>query len=301
MELRREQTWHNNFQTLQRSARHRKESVSAEQGQQLRAAESHQCVLNVKAKPCPETPTQGQRDIHELTHLLRAAESHQCVLNVKAKPCPETPTQRQRDIHDLTHLPPVSWCPGCVSGKTADDPHRRRKDARDSGLDVASCDHCDISAEVGTFNQKLKFKLLVSPRSVAVATLEGPKDVTEHLVRFVCDMLETWGFVCVSSSVRTSQQRPLCRTLFVRTRQFKTIPRNMPRYSHGSLCHCESATKEVKKQIRAMLFQMYADYNCNSDKFPTELPISSWMVRHAAWTLTRYALKADGRTSFSSW
>ena len=40
------------------------------------------------------------------------------------------------------------------------------------------------------------------------------------------------------------------------------------------------------------VFQMYADYNCNSDKLPAELPIFSWMVGHAAWTLTRYAPKA---------
>ena len=56
-------------------------------------------------------------------------------------------------------------------------PHRRRQDARDSGLDVASFDHCDISAEVGMFNKK--FKVLVSHRSGAVAALEGSKDVTE--------------------------------------------------------------------------------------------------------------------------
>ena len=59
-----------------------------------------------------------------------------------------------------------------------------------------------------------KFKVLVSHRSGAVAALEGPKDVTEHMVRFVCDTLETWSFgVCVSSSVKTSWQRSLCRML----------------------------------------------------------------------------------------
>ena len=36
--------------------------------------------------------------------------------------------------------------------------------------------------------------------------------------------------------------------------------------------HCELAIKEVEKQIRAMLFQMYADYNCSSDKLLAELP-----------------------------
>ena len=136
----------------------------------------------------------------------------------------------------------------------------------------------------------------MSHRSGAVAALEGPKDVTEHMVRFVCDMLETWGFWCVSKC----QNEPAVIALqnaVVRTTQFKTFPRNTPRYSQGSLGHCESAIKEVEKQMCAMLFRMYADYSCNSDKLPAELPIFPWIVRHAAWTLTRYALKADGQTS----
>ena len=65
-------------------------------------------------------------------------------MKVRAKPIPETLTQLQQDIHEVTHLPTVLWCPACVSGKAADDPHRRRQDARDSGLDNASFDHCDI-------------------------------------------------------------------------------------------------------------------------------------------------------------
>ena len=106
----------------------------------------------------------------EQGQLLRAAEPDQCVLKVKAKPIPETPTQRQRNIHELTHPPPVPWCPACVSGKPTDDSHRRRQDAGDSGLDVASFDHCGISAEVGMFNKKLK--VVVSHDGGAVAALK---------------------------------------------------------------------------------------------------------------------------------
>ena len=131
---------------------------------------------------------------------LQAVEPDEWAMKVRATPFPETLTQRQRDVHDLTH----SKCPACVSA--ADDPHRRRQDARDSGVDVASFDHCDISAEVGMFNKKLKFKVLVSHRSGAVAALDGPKDVTEHMVRFVCDMLETWSFgVCPQVSERAGR------------------------------------------------------------------------------------------------
>ena len=85
-----------------------------------------------------------------------------------------------------------------MSGKAADDPHRRRQDTRDSGLDVASFDHADIADEAGMANKKLKFKVLVDHSSGSVAAMEGPKDVTEYMVRFVCDMLETWSFgVCI--------------------------------------------------------------------------------------------------------
>ena len=87
---------------------------------------------------------------------LRLVETDEWALTLKAKPIPETPAERQRDIHELTHLPPVPWYQACVSGKAADDPRRRRQDAIVSGLEVASFDHCDISAKVGMFNKKLE-------------------------------------------------------------------------------------------------------------------------------------------------
>ena len=60
------------------------------------------------------------------------------------------------------------------------------------------------------FNKILKFKVLLSHKSGAVAALESPKDVTEHMVRLVCDMLETSGFgvcVCPQVSKRASSDR----------------------------------------------------------------------------------------------
>ena len=87
---------------------------------------------------------------------LRAVEPDEWTLKVRTKPIPGTLAQRQR-------------CPECVSG-TADDHHWRRQDARDSELDVASFDHCDILPEVGMYNKKLKSKVLVSHKSGEVAT-----------------------------------------------------------------------------------------------------------------------------------
>ena len=85
----------------------------------------------------------------------------------------------------------------------------------------------------------------MSHRSRAVAALEGPKDVTEHMVHGV--------LVCVLKSQDEPAEIAL-QNAVVRTRQFKTIPRNTPRYSHSSLSHCESVIKEVEKQMRATMF-----------------------------------------------
>ena len=131
--------------------------------QEIGAASSSDVAV---AEPLPNAAKAGRVSQEavpiEQGQPLRAVEPDEWAMKMRAKPIPETPTHRQRDIHELAHLPPVRWCPACVSGKAADDPHRRRQDARDSGLDVASFDHCDISAEVGMFNKKLKFKVAVS-------------------------------------------------------------------------------------------------------------------------------------------
>ena len=141
------------------------------------------------------------------------------------------------------------------------------------------------------FNKKLKFKGFVCHRSGAVAALEGPKDVTEHIVRFVCDLLEMWCFgVCVSASVKTRLQRSLCRMLLSGQGSSRRFRETRP--------GIRMEVWVTVNQVETFLFEMYADYNCNSDKFPAELLSFSWMVKHAAWTLTRYALTADGQTSF---
>ena len=241
------------------------EAVPVEQGQPLRAVEPDEWTMKMRA--------------------------------LRAKPISGnayTTTAKQSGAHTPT-------AGSLVSGMRvwkSDDAHQRRQDARDSGLDVASVDHCDISAEVGMFNKKLRFKVLVSHRSGAVAASEGPEDVTEHMVRFVLRHVGDVRFWCVSSSVKTSRQRSLCRTLLSGQGDSRQFRETRPGIRMAVWVTVNQPAKRWRNRFVQRWFQMYADYNCNSDKFPAELPRFSWRVRHAAWTLTRYALKADGRTSF---
>ena len=147
------------------------------------------------------------------------------------------------------------------------------------------------------FNKELKFKDLVSHWSGAVAALEGPKDVTEHMVRFVCDVLETWGFgVCVSSCAKTSQQRWLCRTLLSEQDNSRRFRETRP----GIRMEVWDTVNRPSKRWRNRFVQ-----SCFKCTLITVAILISFLrscrffsVRHAAWTLTRNALKADGQTSF---
>ena len=162
-------------------------------------------------------------------------------------------------------------------GEAADDLHRRRQD---SDLEDASYDRTDIAAEAGMD------KVLVNHKHESVAAMTRPNEVTEYMVAI------GWmsgDLVCAVSSVKMRQQRSHCRTLLTgrdKSRQFHETHHGM---SHDSLGHCESAIKEVEKQIRVLIFHtLRADHKCDSD-------------RRAAWTITQCTVKAKEQTSFFKW
>ena len=210
---------------------------------------------------------------------LRSIEFDEWTLKERAKSIHETSTQRQQDIHELTHLLPSPWCSVCMSGEVADDHHWKRQDAKDSGLKVAPFDHCDILAEVGMFNMKLKSKVLVSHRSEEVATVERPKDVIKNIVRVICNGLEIWTVDVCSFMCQKKMAEIILQSAVDRMRQVKTIWRSTMRYLDDSLSYCESAVKESEEQIRAMPCHTHM---CDRD-------------RYAAWLITRYVITDDER------
>ena len=200
----------------------------------------------------------------EQGHLLRAAEPDQCELGVKAKPIPEMLTQRQREVLELTRLLSVSWYSAWVYGKDADDRHRQRQDSK---LEDASSAHVDVADDDGMANSRLRFKVLMNQEDRSVAAMAGPKDVTEHTVRVVCDKLETWRFGVCSLKCQNETAEITSQNDIFKTRRVETILRSTSRYSHNSLGHWESDVKQAEKQIRAtILHTLTADHKFDSDR-----------------------------------
>ena len=103
--------------------------------------------------------------------------------------------------------------------------------------------------------------------------------------------------VCPQES-KTIQQRWLRRTLWSEQDKSRRVRETHPGIRMAVWVSVNQPSKRWRDRHVQPYFKCYADDKCNIDKFPSELQFFSWLVRHAAWTLTRYALKADGQTSF---
>ena len=179
------------------------------------------------AKQFPNTAEAGKTSKESVSieqgQPLRAAEPDQCALKVRTKPIPETPTQRERDIHELTNLPPVFIVPSnvCWEGQlTILIGEDRIRESLDWMLLHSIT--LTFSAEVGVAKE---FKVLVSYSNGSIVPMEGPKDVTEYMVPFVCDMLETWGSgVCILKCQNDPAEIAL-QNAVVRTGQFGSFER----------------------------------------------------------------------------
>ena len=108
-------------------------------------------------------------------------------------------------------------------------------------------------------------------------------------VRVGCDRLDKWRFGASSLKGQNEIAEITLVNTVDTTRRAKTIPRNTTRYSHDSLCHCDSSIKEVEQQVRVFSsHRLRADHKCDRD-------------RRAAWTITQCTVNAEEQSSLSKW
>ena len=75
----------------------------------------------------------------------------------------------------------------------------------------------------------------------------------------------------------------------------KVNTRDAPRYSHASLGAIGRAQQTMQKQVRTLRTDVHGRYGI---WLSTDRPAWPWLVRHAPWLLDRFAVKANGHTSY---
>ena len=208
----------------------------------------------------------------------------------KLKPSPTLPSRDEVAQHYATHCPYRSWCPICVAASAREDPHRRRAAGRDSesGLPVVVIDYELLEG---------KITVLIARDLESGATLaydcesKGPSD-SWMIKQFVKD-LEDWGRkdVCIKSDGEPAIIA--VQSALAEARTGRTVPLNPPAYNPQANGVAEKAVQDVTDIVRRQILGLESRLN---KKVEARLPIATWILRHAAWTLTRFQVGHDGMT-----
>ena len=125
------------------------------------------------------------------------------------------------------------------------------------------------------------------------ATLCPTKAFSEYLVETILASVEGHNVVMLHSD-----QEPVLVQLLraVQSRRVKrTLVRHGLRASHQSQGKIDNANRVINGVCRAMWLSLE---NLLQEKLPSDSILIAWLIRHAAWSLTRFQVKNDGRTAF---
>ena len=217
-----------------------------------------------------------------------SAEAH----DARIKPSPTAPTAIEVARHDATHVPYRSWCPICVAASAKEDSHPRKgKKHTEMGLPIIDFDY-DLLVE--------QLTILVVRDAQSGAKLaydceaKGPGD--DWVVKQLARDLEVWGRTdiflqsdgepaTIALQQALAKARPGCQTLM----------RNSPPYNPQSNGGAEQAARDVVDVARRLVLALEARIRA---KLKLTLPIIRWLIRHAAFVITRYQVGHDGHTAW---
>ena len=219
---------------------------------------------------------------------------------------PGMPSLAARRLHNINHLPFRSWCDHCVRGRGRDRQHRKLCGAYNGDaaeIPRVVMDYGFITATVGDDNGKEGIKCLVLKETMAGSlwayAVKHKGVVAEPWVtRQIMHDLDTVGISNERFVAKSDQEASISAIVAELARLRKDKGTSIEESQVGdsnSNARAEVAVQEFKGMFRTLRSAL--DGNIGS---PVAInhAIIPWLVRHAAATVTRYQVRADGRTAF---
>ena len=187
----------------------------------------------------------------------------------------------------------VKWC---IAAQAADKPHlRRQQPDTDEAVPRIEFDSADLEREEDQVFPIPSLSAVDVGSENLSATLCPTKAFSEYLVEMILAFVEALEHNVV---MLHSDREPVLVQLLkaVQSRRVKrTLVRHGPRASHLSQGKIENANRVINGVCRAMWLSLE---DLLREKLPSDSILLAWLIRHAAWCLTRFQVKNDGRTAF---
>ena len=207
---------------------------------------------------------------------------------------PYNPTEDERLAHSITHLPFRAWCSHCVKGLARGWPHRS-----DYGpppdIPMVAMVFCFANTESDDDVLTI-LAMKEKPFQSVGATVLPDKSASEFAVATIIGYLDFWGHqeVMIKCDQEYSMKR-IAESLQERRRPRRTIVECSPTGSHQSNGVVENAHCHLEGLLRTMRSELMEKTGVNVN---VKSLLAPWLVRHCAWSLTRFAIGSDGQTAF---
>ena len=229
---------------------------------------------------------------------------------------PREPTSFERELHEVTHIPLRTWCRHCLLGRCKDVYHSRLGDGSNDvprvGMDYMHISDHGVTNKIDEIPENVDetITMLVLKdawhKSIWVYPVVG-KGVTaaQWLPDMVkADMASSCGLDNCMLVVK-SDQEPAIKELqeeIARQRRVDgavgTVIENSKVGDSSSNGRTERAIQEVGGMIRTLKFAL--EDRTGGGKIPLSHPVIPWIAKHAAAQITRYQVRASGKTSYNS-
>ena len=227
--------------------------------------------------------------------LITEDDTPQMATKAKAMTMPKQPTPQEIQEHNITHLPYRNWCPICVQAKGRQANHTKQPTGT-SRRPIVQVDFTYIK----TFCDKYPTPVLTAidiQTGMAMAAM-----ITDKHNQFTYAKTSLQAFLLECGRTEGILQSDNEEYLMALLRATAKTCGNMavrfsPAYSSQSNGNIERYHRTLTGQIRTLREQIQQNY---STQIPTEHPITAWAVRHAAYLINRFLIRADGYTSYQA-
>ncbi len=246
-------------------------------------------IAQGSAAPAAAQPSRpGSSDDH-----LKLDESEE-TRKPNVKRLPPQVAQEEVDRHNVTHLPFRSWCQHCVRGKATDDHHKRLAPTSVAGDAKWGMDYFFLTRAEEPNKMKAVLNCLDMQSGATFAAMVH-KGADDYALAMIQESLKFTGRnrIIILSDQENSIKKVACMVRDSRPQE--TVLLNTPVGSSASAGGIERCNYEVEKQIRTLRSRFEEVYKQPLHLEHVALP---WLVRHAAWQITHYQVKSDGRTPY---
>lgn len=224
--------------------------------------------------------------------LLQEDEHPQMATKAKPLTMPKQPTAQEIQEHNITHLPYRSWCPVCIQSKGRQANHPKQTVRQP----IVQIDFTYIKGHGDKTTTPILTAIDIQTGTAMAAMITDKQTQFKYaqtcLQAFLLECGRTEGIL---QSDREEYLIALLRSTAKACGNMAV--RFSPAYSSQSNGSVERYHRTLVGQVRTPKEQIQQNYNT---QIPTDHPLMAWAVRHAAYLINRFLIRADGYTSYQA-